>query len=129
MKSSLKNFALLAAVLVLSYFTAPYIGLWYDKFSPQYGSWIVGRNDAIFFAGMMISYVFFVPFIYGLFGIKKNKKWITWLLLPAILLWLSSDKYYFYIAVIFVAVALFLTKLINLIISKFRHPNPPMVIK
>jgi len=129
MNNSLKNFLLLIAVLILSYLMAPYLGAWYDKLSFQYGSFFFGRNDAVFFAGMFVSYTFFVPFMYGLFGIKKNKNWIIWLLCPAVLLWLGSDKYHFYIAIVFIITALLLAKLINIVISKLHRPNPPMVIK
>jgi len=123
MNSSIKKIILFVAVLILSYLTAPYVGRWYDTLSFQHGDWIIGRNQAVFFAGFIISYIFFLPLIYGLFGIKRNKHWITWPLLPAALLVLGSDKYHFYIPVLLILVALGLAWVSRLIFKKFKKPE------
>ena len=120
MNSALKNTLLFVVVFILSYFAASSVGTWYDTISFQHGDWIIGRNQAIFFAGSVISYIFFVPFIYGLFGIKQNKKWIMWLLLPAVLLVLGADKYHLYIPLLFIVTALVLSWLIGFIVRKFK---------
>ncbi len=99
MNSTLKKILLLIVVIASSYFLAFEIGSWYNTINPQNGSafWGLSRQEAISFAGFMISYIFLIPFSYGLFGITQNKKLIFWLLLPAVLLVLGADKAHFYI--------------------------------
>jgi hypothetical protein len=129
MKSPLGKFGLFIVAVVLSFFTASYVGTWYNQITPQYGNFVIGSNDAMLFAGWLMSFGFFVPFIFSLFGFKENKNWITVLLIIPALLWLSSDPYHIYIPVIFGLVAFALAKLIRFIISKLKRPNPPMVVK
>lgn len=129
MNSPFKKILLFIIALVLSYLTAPYFGSWYNTISPQHGGWMVGGNQAVFFAGIIVSYIFFIPFVYGLFGIKRNKNWIIWPLLPAVLLMLGADKYHFYIPALLIIGALALAWLVGFIISQLRRPNPPMVVK
>jgi len=129
MKSIIRNLLLFVAVLILSYITAPYFGSWYDKFSPQYGSWIVSKDYAVFVAGLPVAYVFFTPFLFELFGTVNKRKWILWLMIPPALMWIEADRYYLYIPIIVGLVGFFAAQIINLIIKKFRHPNPPMVVK
>ncbi len=97
MSSSLKKISILVILLVVSYLLSTYVGNLYDSVSFQDGGLAGGRGQAISFAGFVISYIFLVPFAYGLFGITQNKKLIFWLLLPAVLLVLSADKAHFYI--------------------------------
>jgi len=125
----MKNIFLFIVVLVLSYFPASYIGEWYNQITPQYGSFFVGSNDSMMFAGWLMSFGLFVPFVFGLFGFKKNKNIIAGLLILPTLLWLSSDPYHIYIPVAFGLAGFIIAKLINLIIFKFHRPNPPMIIK
>ena len=122
------NILLFILVLVLSLATAPYFGGWYNQISPQYGGWMTDKESAVNFAGFIVSYIFFIPFIYGLFSIKKNKNWITWFLVPILLFWLGADPSYIYIPALLILIAFVLAKLINLTIKKFKHPNPPMII-
>ena len=129
MNNFVKNIVLFVAVLILSYFTAPYFGDWYNKFYPQHGSWIVSRSDSIFFAGLLLSYVVLIPFVFELFGTGNKKKWMMWSLLPIILLLLLADASNIYIPILASIIAFALAKIINFIISKFKHPNPPMVVK
>jgi len=122
MNKFLKNFLLLIAVFILSYLTAPYFGSFYDKFSLQYNNSFLGtgKDLSLFIAGLPVAYVFFVPFLYEIFGSGSKIKWILWLLLPPTLFWLSADRYYIYIPIILAIVAFFLAKLINFIISKLK---------
>lgn len=131
MNNFIKNILLLVIVLVLSYFTADYFGSWYDKFSPQYSNSFLGtgKDLSLFIAGIPFAYVFFVTFIFTLFGFRSRKKWLIWLLIPPLLLWLSADRYFIYLPVILGLIAFGLTVLINLLISKLRHSNPPIVLK
>jgi len=121
MNSPLKKVLLLIVVLVISCLTASYVGVWYDQISYQGGSIFVDRSVTVPFAGAVASYIFFIPLVYGLFGIKRNKNWIIWLLLPAVLLVFGADKYHFYIPVLLIATALLLGWLINFILRKFRQ--------
>ena len=85
-----KNILLFVLVLVLSFVTSSFFGNWYDKFIPQnsYGLFGVGRENAIIFTGIQLSYIFFIPFLFELIGVEKRRKWITWFLIPPLLLWL-----------------------------------------
>lgn len=127
-QNPLKNIILWIVALVCSYFTASYVGEWYDGISYQYGSWIAGRDLTVPFAGGVLSYLFFNPFMFGLFGVRKNKNSIIWLSLPVLLLAISSDENHLYIPIAFVAVGLVLAWLVRKVIAKFRHHNLPMVI-
>jgi hypothetical protein len=125
----MKKFILLVVVVVLSYFTASYVGPWYNTITPQTGNFITDGSDAMFFAGWLMSFGFFVPLVFGLFGFRKNKNWIIVLLIVPALLWLSSDLYHIYIPIAFGLAGFVIAKIINLVISKIHRPNPPMVIK
>jgi hypothetical protein len=129
MKNFFKKIGILVVILVLSYLTAPYFGNWYNKFSPQYGGWLTSNEQAISFAGFFIAYIFFIPLAYGLFGIIRNKYWMMGLLLPVVLLMFAADRPHFYIPVLLIIIALMLAWIVRLVIFKFRHPNPPMVVK
>lgn len=120
MKNFGKNILLLVAVLSLSYLTASYVGIWYDKISYQGGSIFADRSITVPFAGFVASYIFFTPFVYGLFSIKQNKNWVIWLLSPALLLMLIADRYHLYIPIALIAIALALAWLIRFAILKFK---------
>lgn len=122
----MKNFLFFIVAVVLSYFTSSYIGPWYNQIEPQHGTFITSANDAIMFAGWLMSFGFFVPFIFGLFGFKKNKNWIIISLVIPMLLWLSSDLYHVYIPVVICLAGFFLAWLLRKIFV--RHSNPPMII-
>lgn len=123
----MRNFLLFIITVVLSYFTASYVGSWYNQITPQYGSFFVGSNDSMIFSGWLMSFGFFVPFVFGLFGFRKNIKWIVIPLIFPAFLWLSSDLYHIYIPIAFDLVGFALACLLRKIFVK--HPNPPMVIK
>ena len=55
---------LFAVALILSYFTAPYLGKVYDYFVPQLGSSFlgIGKEVAVYVVGFPFSYVFFTSF-------------------------------------------------------------------
>jgi hypothetical protein len=125
----MRNFLLFILVLILSCTTASCVGTWYNQITPQHGSFFVGSDTVTMFSGWLMSFGFFVPFVFGLFGFKKNIKWILISLMVPALLWLSSDLYHIYIPIAFSFAGFILAKLIRLIISKFKHPNLPMVIK
>jgi hypothetical protein len=122
-----KNFGLLVLSMIASYFTAPFIGTWYNTISPQYGNFVTGINDAIIFSGWLMSLGFFVMLIFGFFGLRENKNWIISILIFPTLLWLSSDLYHIYIPIIFGLIGFALAWLIRKIFVK--HPNPPMVVR
>ena len=124
-----RNFILLFTALILSYLTASYTGSWYNQISPQYGSVFLGTDtdSAVLFAGALVSHVFFVPSIFGLFGFRKNIRWISILLIPPALLWIFVDIYHIYIPIILALIALGLAVLIRKIlkISGYTEPLNP----
>lgn len=116
----MKNFLLFILAIALSLATATYFGTWYDQFSPQYGGWITDKADAIYFAGMFFSYVFFLPFIFQIFASGNKIKWILILLIPPTLLWILADIQHIYLPVILGLIAFGLGKIINLMVAKTR---------
>ena len=107
MNTFIKNILLLAVVCILSYFAAPYFGAWYDKFSPQYDDSFFSfpHSIVLFVAGIPVAYVFFISLVFTLFGFGDRKKWLIGLLIPALLFWLSADKYHIYLPTIFCLIA------------------------
>ncbi len=122
-----RNLLFVGLALVLSLITASHFGTWYDKFSPQYGGWTTSKEGAVDFAGFILSYVFFIPLIFGIFGIKQNKKWILWLLIPVLVLVLSADQYHFYIPLGLVLAGGIIGYILNLLGKKLfvRRPTSP----
>ena len=124
-----RNILLLILVLVICLVVASYFGSWYDRVDPQYGGWITSKEDAMVFAGFILAYVLLVPFVFKLLGIGSQNKWIGWLVAPVFLMYIGYNWKLFYIPIVLLLIGFWLAKLINLIISKFKHPNPPMVVK
>ncbi|OHA94549.1 MAG: hypothetical protein A3D37_01145 [Candidatus Zambryskibacteria bacterium RIFCSPHIGHO2_02_FULL_38_22] len=132
MNNFIKNFLLLVTVLMLSYFIAPYSGSLYDNFIPGSlggGAWIGTTKAWQSIIGFPFAYIFFVILLFKLFGSGNKNKWTIWLLVPALLFFGSGDLKHIYLPIILGAVAFLLAKLVLFIISKFKHPNPPMVVK
>lgn len=88
-----RNILLFILVLVISYFVAPYFGLIYNMFAPQLGSSFlgVGKETAIYVAGIPFAYMFLIPLTFGLFGSGNRNKWIIWLVTPIILFYLYDN--------------------------------------
>jgi|SRR3989344_6626963 len=122
MKLVIKNLFLLVAVLVLSYFTAPYFGALYDYFVPQYDGSFLGlpKSYAVFIAGVPFAYVFFTVFIFKLFGSLNKNKWIIGLTVPALIVYLMNGMMFIYLPIFLGLIAFGLAKLINLIILKLN---------
>ena len=131
MKNFIKNIVLLAVVLVISYFTAEYFGSWYDRFSPLYDSSIFAltENELVFLIGLPFAYTFFMVLLFQLFGFGNKNKWTIWLLVPVLLFFGSGDIQHIYLPIILGLIALAVTKLVHVIISRLKRPNPPMVVK
>jgi|SRR3989344_2197553 len=126
----LKNIVLLAVILVLSYLTASYFGGWYDKFSPQYDNTLgVGVDFLKSLVGLPFAYIFFTTLIFQTLATGNKTKWTIWLLVPAFLFFLSGDIQHIYLPLALSLIACVLAKLLNLLISKFKRPNTPMVIR
>jgi len=123
------NILLFILILAISLVVAPYFGGWYDMFSPHYGSWVYDRQDSIFFSGILLAYVFFVPLIFELFGKGNKNKWMIILLAPVMLFYLYANIKLIYIPVAVSITGCLLAKLIKFIIKKFKHPNSSMVVK
>jgi len=129
MNNNFKNVLLLVSVLVPSYFLASYIGGWYNQIDPQYGSLFFDSSDSVVVYGFIFSYIFFVPLIFELFSKKNKNKWIIILLAPIILFLLYTNTRLVYIFIITSIIGFLLAKIINFIVSKFKHPNLPMAVK
>ena len=121
----LKNIALLAVVLILSYFTAHWFGAWYDKFSPLHDSSIFPMNtyQLQLIVGSLFGYLFFTILIFQLFGYGNRNKWTLWLLLPPFLFFGSGDIRHLYLPIILGLVALGLATLINKLLLKPKTPQ------
>ena len=131
MKDFLKNIILLVIVLFLSYFTAEYFCSWYDYFVPQYDNSLLSlsREGIFTLVGIPFAYIFFLIIVFQLFGSNNKNKWILALLIPPTLLWLSIDPNHIYLPLILGFIAFGFSQLINILISKFKHLNPPIVLK
>ena len=118
-----KNILFFILAIALSLATAPYFGSWYDKFFPQQGEWIIGRNDSIFFAGFILSYIFFMPFFLWLFGEENRSKSIFWFLMPVVVFLLYANIREIYIPIIFGFVGFVLAFVVRKIFFK-RYSTP-----
>lgn len=115
-----KNLILLVVVLVLSYFTAPWFGSIYNLLAPGEldGAWIGSQSSWEFIIGLPFAYIFFTTLLIQAFGSGNKKKWIGWLLAPALLFFLSGDTAHIYLPIVLAIVAFGLAKLITLAIPK-----------
>jgi hypothetical protein len=129
MNSSLKNFLLLIAILILSHFTSYIFGSLYGYFSLQDVMFMELPFTLIMAStGTLLSFTFFIMFFFSLSGFRKNKKWIICSLIIPALLWLSSDIYDIYLPVIIGLVGFGLAFEFRRIFEGLR-PNPPTTLK
>jgi len=122
------------SALLLSVIFSDFTGSMFEKlFHPNYGWW--GGPELVV---IPFSYVFFIVLFFAIWNHKKYYYPMLVFLSPVILLMLLTLLYGFNssdilnLGGVFVLpgiIAFALAKLINLIISKFKHPNPPMVVK
>lgn len=117
----MKKIILFVGVLLVSYFTSVYSGMLYNNISLQHGGWLIGGNQAVSLAGFFISYIFLIPFVFGLCGIKRNKKLIAISLLPVVLLVIWSDTSTFYVPLLLVAAGLLLAFVVRSIVFKIKN--------
>jgi hypothetical protein len=121
MNLMIKKISLFVVVLLVSYWSSEYVGFLYDNMSFQDGGLMGSRNQAIALAGFFISYIFLIPFVFGLLGIKQNKKLITVALLPVMLLVIWADTSTFYVPILVVATALTLSFIIRSVLLKIKN--------
>lgn len=127
MKRKLVSIPLFIIAIILAYYSAQYFGTTYDNFFYTGSSWIGSEDSWNFIIGFPLSLIFFLVLLsYG--WIFKTKKAVLWLISPLLLFELAADVRHIYIPVLLIVVAFGLNSLIRLIISKFKHPNPPMVV-
>jgi len=124
-----KNILLLILALSICLVIAPYLGNLYDRIDPQYGGWISDKEGALLLAGFLLAYTLVVPFVFKLIGTNNQNKWITGLVFPVILIYIGYNWRLVFIPSILGVTGFILAKLIRFTISKFKHPNPPMVVK
>ena len=115
MNNVVKNILLFVMVLVLSYFTAEYLGSWYDKFSPQSDdSWFsFSKQQLILLVGGPFTYIFFTTLLFQSFGFGNRNKWTLWFLAPALLFFASGDLKHIYLPIILALIAFGLATLIR----------------
>lgn len=109
---------LIFVALVLSVLTAPFIGNFYAQYTPHYGSFMYDRSDSVFFSGVILSLLFWIPLVIGIDGIKKHRSLILWLTIPIILFVLSSGVKYSLISILLVGVGASLAYASNILIHK-----------
>lgn len=126
-----KNILFFILVIVLSFVLAPYFGNFYNSIISQNDNSFLGlsKETVVFVAGIPFAYVFLIPFVFELFGTGNKKKWILWSLLPVVLFYLYDSVSLSYIPILASIIGFVIAKFINLLISKLKHPNPPMVVK
>lgn len=117
----IKKVFLFVVILLTSYLMSEYVGVFYDRISYQGGSIFADRSVSIPLAGFFISYIFLIPFVFGLFGIKQNKKLIAFSVLPALLLVIWADTSTFYVPILIVASALILSCVIRSVFLKIKN--------
>ena len=128
MKKILLSLVCIIVAVIVSYYGAVYVGTVYSSLFGSGSSWIGNEGTWNTIIGFPLVLIFFIIiFFYNC----VFKKWtsVLWLISP-LLLWESIvDLRHIYIPIALTLIAFLLAKLINLLISKFKHPNPPMVVK
>ena len=89
----IKNILLLFLVLILSYFFSVYFGNLYKIITHDYGTWI----DLSSIVGIHYGYVFFLLFIFTVFGDSTKYWWIGILFIPTLIFETYFDLRYQYI--------------------------------
>jgi hypothetical protein len=125
MKNFGKNILLLIAVLALSYFTAPYFGSWYDKFSPLVDRSLFALNkiQLQFMTGLPFSFIFFLIIIFCSTTPVGHKKLVGWLLVPPFLFFGSGDITHIYLPILLALVAWGLATLLRKIFHRNVSPQ------
>src|SRR3989344_2836621 len=98
MKDFIKKIIILFAMLVFSYFSAFFIGDWYDKLFPSPKSIFLG--DFRFITGLPLSYTFFLSLLFTAFCGAKKYWWIGILLIPAVIFEVYFDLTHIYFPIL-----------------------------
>lgn len=128
MKNKILSISLIIASLIVAYFCAKNFGAIYSNFFYTGSSWIGTEGGWNFIIGFPLSLIFFFVFILYK-SVFKSKKSILWVISPIILFEMAVDIRHIYIPILLIIMAFGLNYFVRFIISKFKHPNPPMVIK
>lgn len=129
MKKIILSVGLIVLAIILSVKTSPIVGDLYSKMFPMsVGGGVIGTDSAWnSMIGLPLTLIFFlVIFTYKL--VFQSKKSVLWLISPLILFAFASDLGHFYVPIILILLAFFVSFLIRSIIAKSRHHNLPMVI-
>ena len=107
MNNFIKNVLLFVGALILSYFTAGYLGSVYNYLFPVElnSGWIGSPNSLEFIRGISLSLIFFLTFISATWVFKKTISTI-WLVSPLIIYEVLVDIRHIYIPTILILVAL-----------------------
>lgn len=129
MNKKIIAFLIIIIAVILAYYTAGYFGYVYDLFpKTTNGAWIGSKGSWDFLSGFPLSLIFFLS-LFSYRFVFNSKRAVLWLLSPILLFEIAADLAHIYAPVILIMSAFALNKILSLVISKFHHPNPPMVIK
>lgn len=121
---------IIIVAIILADKTSAYIGNIYSELFPKSvgSSWVGGRGAWDSLIGLPLTLIFFLTLLsYKL--IFKSKQSVLWLLSPLLLFEVASDLIHIYIPIILIILAFALNNFVGFLIKKFKHSNPPMVIK
>ena len=96
--SMLKKIIILIVTFVLAYFSAGYLGQFYERLFPGPTSIFLG--DFSFFIGFPLAYVFFLSLLFTAFGGAKKYWWLGILLIPAAAFEVYFDLEHIYFPII-----------------------------
>jgi|GEM_PF-4016090 len=128
-----RNILLVFALIIISSLLAIPVanGIIYKIIFNYYGDWIVPKGLADLVNGFPFTYIFLATFLFGLFG--KGRKWI-WSVVSItpilyFLYYIESGISIWFWSTIFFILGIIIAKIVEFLLYKFKHPNPPMIIK
>lgn len=121
MKNLIKNNVILVIVFILAYFSAVFVGDYYEKLFPGPSSIFLG--DFRFIIGFPLIYTFFLTFLFTAFGDSKKYWWIGILLIPAAIFELYFDLEHIYFPIIIGSAGWLVGLFVQRMLSKFLNQS------
>jgi hypothetical protein len=130
MRKNIFSVLLITIAIILSYYAADFFGYIYDHLFPfeLNSGWIGSSQSLQFVRGISLSLIFFIT-IFSYNWLFKKWTLVLWFISPLLLWEAVVDLKHIYIPILLVIIAFALAKLIQFLISKFKRPNPPMIVK
>ena len=117
----IKSASLFVIGILLSYLSSPFSGEFYGAVFPgTLGSFVEGSA----LAGLVPSYVFFLPLLLIGFGTNKKHWWAAVLLLPAVAFVMYFDLAHFWFYLLLAAVGWAIGFGISKLLSRLRTKGP-----